>query len=204
MSSTVELDGWPLSPGKRETIPSATDTLASQANAPLPARKERRRIMPTEEVICPACSSRLQRPASLRQGDLLECPMCATEFTLGGRDQRLTNRPRPRPVEDEEGEGREVDLEIVEDDEDRSRRRRRRVRRAQSGAVELTRWIGLGFTHWLPMLPPSIGFFFLYLLCYIGVSIVIGCLGIFLVRAAPVLGRLITTLMLLSIMVPLS
>src|SRR5690349_9794307 len=109
--------------------------------------------MPPEEVICPACSSRLKPPASLNAGDLMECPMCATEFTLGGRDERLTNRPPSTLREEDEEEGRRVDLEIVEDDADRARRRRRHVRRAQSGAVELTRWISVGFAHWFPMLP---------------------------------------------------
>jgi hypothetical protein len=160
--------------------------------------------MPNQEVICPACSSRLQPPASLRAGDLMECPMCATEFALGGHDERLTNRPpSPRRQGDDEEEGRRVDLEIVEDDEPRVRKRSRRGRRPQSGSVELTRWISLGFTHWFPMLPPSIGFFFVYILIYIGATFVIGCLGIFL-RRFPVVGNMICLFLLLSVMVPLS
>jgi hypothetical protein len=158
--------------------------------------------MPTQDLICPACDSRLKRPASLRDGELFECPMCATEFPIGGRDERLTNRRPPPRVEQEE----EIvdDLEVVRDDEPRSRQRKRGRRRvAASGAVELSRWIGLGFAHWLPMLPPSIGFFFAYLLCYLGVSFVVGCLGIFL-QKIPIFGPLIIILLVLSIMVPLS
>lgn len=102
--------------------------------------------MPTNEMVCPACTSRLKRPASLRDGDLFECPMCATEFRIAEQGVTAGRPPRRDDIE-EEGE----ELEVVGG-------RKRRRRPSRSGAVELGRWIKLGFVHWFPMLPPSIGY----------------------------------------------
>jgi hypothetical protein len=41
--------------------------------------------MPLEEVVCPACSGRLQVPPSRREGGALKCPLCGTRFAIGKR-----------------------------------------------------------------------------------------------------------------------
>ncbi|MGH7174609.1 MAG: hypothetical protein ACRELF_11515, partial [Gemmataceae bacterium] len=142
--------------------------------------------MPANELICPACSSRVKRPASLRDGELFECPMCATEFRVGGGAGKITTQRAARPRLDEleeidEDAGEE--LEVL-DDEARPGRRTKRKRR-KSQVVELGRWISLGFTHWMPMVPPSFGFFVLFILADILVGFVVGFLGSFLIRALP-------------------
>jgi hypothetical protein len=150
--------------------------------------------MPAAELICPACSSRLKRPASLRDGDLFECPMCAEEFRVG--ETRIAQRParRAAPVEEVVD-----DLEVVGEVR-RAERRRPRQRRE----VELGRWIRLGFMHWMPMLPPSIGFAILYVICYLVVALVVGFLAGLAARAHPIIGMGIGVFCFLSIMVPLS
>lgn len=161
--------------------------------------------MPANELTCPACSSHLERPTSLRDGDLFECPMCATEFRAGGNEGRITTARRPALNRVEELE--ELDDEDVEElevlDDDRPRRRKGRKRRP-SGVVELGRWIGIGFAHWMPMLPPSIGFFLVFLISDVAVGFVVGILGAILARALPIVGIFVTLFCYLSIMVPLS
>ena len=54
------------------------------------------------------------------------------------------------------------------------------------------------------MLPPSIGFFIVFIVAQILVAFVIGFFGYFLIRALPVVGNFVTIFCYLSIMVPLS
>ncbi|HTU16951.1 MAG TPA: hypothetical protein VMG10_02715 [Gemmataceae bacterium] len=152
--------------------------------------------MPSNELICPACSSRFKRPASLRDGEMFECPMCAEEFRVGGGAGTVTAQKPARPrvdeleeIDEEPGE----ELEVL--DEGRPGERKKRKRR-KSGAVELGRWISLGFTHWIPMVPPSIGFCLLYVILYILVSLVFGLLALI-----PVIGVFLAAICILSVMV---
>jgi hypothetical protein len=154
----------------------------------------------------------VKRPASLRDGELFECPMCATEFRVGGQGvtaapgrpargdgaaQGVTTGRRPDRRDEPEDEGEE--LEVVSD---KGRRKRRRPSR--SGTVELGRWISLGFTHWFTVLPTAVMFFILYIICYVLVSLVFGIIGGLIARAHPLIGGFITAFGILSIMVSLS
>jgi hypothetical protein len=150
--------------------------------------------MPAAELICPACSSRLKRPAALRDGEMFECPMCAEKFRVG--ETRIAQQPTRRAEATEEVVD---DLEIVGDDRRAGRRRPRRRRE-----IELGRWIRLGFVHWMPMLPPSIGFAILYVICYLTAALAVGFLARLLAHAHPVLGMGLGAFCFLSIMVPLS
>lgn len=159
--------------------------------------------MPANELTCPACSSRLSRPASLRDGEPFECPMCATEFRVGANVGGITTARRPalsavdelEELDDDTGE----ELEVLD-----GRTRRKKRKRRPSGAVELGHWIKLGFMHWMPMLPPSIAFALLYVIIYVVVGFVIGFLGGLLNLVLPVVGKGLALFALLSIMVPLS
>jgi hypothetical protein len=152
--------------------------------------------MPTDELICPACSSHLKRPASLRQGELFECPMCATEFRVGGEGRITSRRPmRSRVDEVEEiDEGPVEELEVLDDGVRPGRRKKRKHRK--SGAVELGNWIHLGFLHWMPMLLPSIGFCIIYVILYFLAALVFGLLSLI-----PVIGSFLTVFCLLSVVV---
>ena len=162
--------------------------------------------MPTNDLICPACSSRLKRPKSLRDGEPFECPMCATEFCAGGNERGIQTVARSRNSNIEELEVIEDsaldDVEIVGEATVPKRRKGRKPRR--SAVVEVGHWLRIALEHWMPMLPPSVGFFFLFLLAYVLVGFVIGILGYFLKRALPVVGDFATLFLYLSIMVPLS
>ncbi len=156
--------------------------------------------MPADPVVCPACSSRLKRPASLRDGDIFECPMCARNSPSAARRKN----PRGAGLRDEVDEEVGEELEIVSEGEGKSGRPRRRKKSSRKGVVELGRWISLGFTHWFPVLLPAVGFCILYVICYVLVSFVFGCAGGLLAKAHPLIGAGVTILCILSIMVSLS
>lgn len=147
--------------------------------------------MPTDVLICPACASNLKRPASLRDGEMFECPMCAEEFRAGGAGKATAQKPA-RPRKDE--------LEEIDDEaeflEDRSAGRRKKRKRRKSQAVELGRWISLGFAHWLPMLPPSIGYCIVFVILYILACLVFGLLALI-----PVVGSILAVFCIMSVMV---
>jgi hypothetical protein len=150
--------------------------------------------MPAKELICPACSSHVQRPASLRDGELFECPMCGTDFRVGGGAGKITAQKPARPRVDELEEiDEEPGEELVVIEDVRPGRRKKRKRR-KSGAVELGRWISLGFTHWMPMLPPSIGFCLLYVLGLFLISLPLAFLSLI-----PVIGGILSLICILSI-----
>jgi hypothetical protein len=152
--------------------------------------------MPIEELICPACSSHLKRPASLRDGDRFECPMCATEFRVGGNEGRITTRRRPPQQVDELEELDEEPLDDLEVLDEGRPGGRKKSKRRKSGAVELGRWIQLGFTHWMPMLPPAIGFCILYAMLYVVASLAFSLVGLI-----PIIGPPLALFGLLSVMV---
>jgi hypothetical protein len=162
--------------------------------------------MPADELICPACSSRLKRPKTLRDGEPFECPMCATEFRAGANERGTTaaRRPTQRKIEELEviDESAADELEVLAEEKIRGPRKRRK--RRPSAVVEVGHWLRIALEHWMPMLPPAVGFFFLFLLADILVGLVIGVLGGLLARALPIVGGFITLFIYLSIMVPLS
>ena len=90
-------------------------------------------------------------------------------------------------IEDEPGE----ELEVL--NEGRPGRRKKRKRR-RSEAVELGRWIKLGFLHWMPMLPPSIGFCLLYTLGLFLISIPLALLSLI-----PVIGGILALITIVSV-----
>ena len=163
--------------------------------------------MPTEQLICPACSSRLKRPKSLRDGDPFECPMCATEFRTGGSAGGIQTADRSRKSRIEELDVIEDttlddDVEVVGEVSIQKRRKGRKQRR--SAVVEVGHWLRIALEHWMPMLPPSVGFFLLFILAGVIVGFVIAFLGYFLARALPIVGNMVTLFLYLAIMVPLS
>lgn len=147
--------------------------------------------MPTDVLICPACDSNLKRPTSLRDGEMYECPMCAEEFRVGGAGKFAAQKMARQRLDDLE----EIDEEREALDEGRAGRRKKRKRR-KSQAVELGRWISLGFAHWMPMLPPSIGFCIVYVILYILASLVFGLLALI-----PVVGSILAMFCIMSVMV---
>jgi DNA-directed RNA polymerase subunit M/transcription elongation factor TFIIS len=148
--------------------------------------------MPINELICPACSSHLKRPTSLRDGELFECPMCATEFRAGASETRSTSRRPARPsVEELEEVDEEASeqLEVLDDDD-----RPRKVKLTNRQRMKLVK-LGLGF-YYAKFLCTVVVFglsalsMALALVPVVGLSMVpvIGCLDLILVPLTPFLG----------------
>lgn len=107
--------------------------------------------MSAPKLICPSCSSRLERPASLRDGDQFDCPKCAATFRAGGAGQITARKPERPEVEEVEVIDEEVidEVEVLEVDEAWPRKRRMK----ESQRMKLAYWgLGLQYAKFLGVL----------------------------------------------------
>jgi hypothetical protein len=147
--------------------------------------------MPSQELICPGCSSRLTRPESMRDGDLVACPRCATAFRASGRADRITDvKPAGPALDDVEvievgpAEEEEEVLFVVEQGPRRKMKESERMKRTYQGlgflhAKFLCILAGMLFAA-LSLIAPFVG--------GRGLVVAVGCLSLPLSAAAPLLG----------------
>lgn len=144
--------------------------------------------MPIPELICPTCASRLKRPDWLREGQLLQCPLCNAAFRAGGEEERITNRkPAPQAVDELEiiDEPPVEELVVLDDGEPRPRKKMKESERMKRA------YLGLGFVY-AKFICLIVGMLFMGLtsiaLFFSSGGILVGCLSLPLAAATPLLG----------------
>lgn len=101
--------------------------------------------MSPPEVLCPACSSRLNLPAALRGGDWFACPKCALRFCVGIAAGQIKDQQPALPVAEVMQASADeiyVDLEVIA--EGKARPRKRKMKESQR--MKLAYW-GLGLQY---------------------------------------------------------